>query len=379
MCIRDSNIPEEDRNPVYRDVVTGYPYSFDNAIAGNSGTTQNQCDGWFMGMVPNLVTGVWSGCEDRSAHFRTIQYGQGANMALPVYAEYLQRVYADTALTAIYPIDFDIPKSIDNELDCGEAIQAKNKEKLEEVKKEFSLDVDIFIAESNDEKALDNITQNTKVVLSTAGPFHRYGSKLVASCVKNSAHYVDITGENFWVKGLIDKHHDEASRKGIRIIPSCGYDSVPSDLGSFYCARSMNKPLKRIEAFHSFKGDASGGTLETMFSMADLNLGKKLFDPFLLNPEGTVTDEQKVLSRDKASVTSQDKINGWSGPFIMAAANTRVVRRSASLIDLSGQSYGSIFTYQEFSFNKKIQRFLMKKNSFITSELVLPRPQIMRK
>jgi short subunit dehydrogenase-like uncharacterized protein len=233
------------------------------------------------------------------------------------------------------------------------AIAGRNKEKLTKVASELCPDIEILIADSEDEEALDCLTQRSKVILSTAGPFHRYGSKLVASCVKNSAHYVDITGENFWVKGLIDKHHDEASRKGIRIIPSCGYDSVPSDLGSFYCARSMNKPLKRIEAFHSFKGDASGGTLETMFSMADLNLGKKLFDPFLLNPEGTVTDEQKALSRDKASVTSQDKINGWSGPFIMAAANTRVVRRSAALLDLSGQSYGSKFTYQEFAFHKK--------------------------
>ena len=85
-----------------------------------------------MGITPNLVSGVWTGCEDRSAHFRNIYFGQGANMALPVYAEYLQRVYADTAITAIYPIDFDIPKSIDVKLDCGEAIQGGNNKEFEE-------------------------------------------------------------------------------------------------------------------------------------------------------------------------------------------------------------------------------------------------------
>jgi len=109
-----------------------FKYGFQNEMGGKTGTTQNQSDGWFMGITPNLVSGVWTGCEDRSAHFRDIYYGQGANMALPVYAEYLQRVYADTALTAIYPINFDIPKSIDVKLDCGEAIQGGNNEEFEE-------------------------------------------------------------------------------------------------------------------------------------------------------------------------------------------------------------------------------------------------------
>ena len=96
-----------------------YKYGFENQIGGKTGTTQNQSDGWFMGITPDLVTGVWSGCEDRSAHFRTIQYGQGANMALPVFAEYMQRVYADTAKTGVFPRDFDIPALIDEKFDCG--------------------------------------------------------------------------------------------------------------------------------------------------------------------------------------------------------------------------------------------------------------------
>ena len=233
------------------------------------------------------------------------------------------------------------------------AIAGRNQEKLKKVADELCPDMEILIADSEDEDALDRLTQRTKVVLSTAGPFHRYGSKLVASCVKNNTHYVDITGENFWVKGLIDKHHEEASRKGVRIIPSCGYDSIPSDLGSLHCVQSMNKPIKRIEAFHTMKGEASGGTLETMFSLADLDLGKSIFDPFLLNPEGTVSDQQKKLSKDKTGVLEQNAINGWSGPFIMAAANTRVVRRSAALHEQKGEDYGRDFTYQEFTFHKK--------------------------
>ena len=98
-----------------------YRYGFTNEIGGKTGTTQNQSDGWFMGITPNLVTGVWTGCDDRSVHFRDIQNGQGANMALPVFAEYMQRVYADTLIANMQPIPFDIPRSIDVKLDCDES------------------------------------------------------------------------------------------------------------------------------------------------------------------------------------------------------------------------------------------------------------------
>ena len=109
-----------------------YKYGFKNEIGGKTGTTQNQSDGYFMGITPNLVTGVWSGCEDRAAHFRTIQYGQGANMALPIFAEFMKRVYDDTLNTAIYPLTFDISKSVYNKLDCGENIQQGRKTEYEE-------------------------------------------------------------------------------------------------------------------------------------------------------------------------------------------------------------------------------------------------------
>ena len=108
-----------------------YRYGFKNEIGGKTGTTQNQSDGYFMGITPNLVTGVWTGCEDRAAHFRSILYGQGANMALPVFAEYMQRVYADTSETGIYPIAFDIPQSVNLRLDCGESTNNSDASEIE--------------------------------------------------------------------------------------------------------------------------------------------------------------------------------------------------------------------------------------------------------
>ena len=231
-------------------------------------------------------------------------------------------------------------------------IGGRNLEKLQKVAEENQAQVEILIADSDDEQALDNLTSRAKVILSTAGPFHRYGSKLDASCIKNSTHYVDITGENFWVKSLIEKHHADASRKGIRIIPSCGFDSIPSDLGAFFAAKSLAKPIKRIESFHSYQGGASGGTLETMFSMGELDLGDDLTDPFLLNPKDSYSDEQKKKSSDRVGLAKKTEINAWSGPFIMAIANTRVVRRTEALLALRQESYGSNFTYQEHAFHK---------------------------
>ena len=232
------------------------------------------------------------------------------------------------------------------------AMAGRNLIKLKKVAEDHQAKVEILLADSDDESALDNLTSRARVILSTTGPFHRYGSKLVASCIKNNAHYVDITGENFWVKGLIDKHHAEASAKGIRIIPSCGFDSIPSDLGAFFSAQAVGKPIKRIESFHSYEGGASGGTLETMFSMGELDLGDDLTNPFLLNPEDSYSDKQMQLSSDRVGIAKKSEINAWSGPFIMATANTRVVRRTEALLALRQESYGSDFTYQEHAFHK---------------------------
>ena len=103
--------------PVYKDIITGYPWKFTNSIAGKTGTTQNQSDGWFMGVVPNLATGVWVGGEDRSTHFSTIAYGQGASMALPIWANYMRDCYNNETLE-ISKEDFSVPEFLSIETDC---------------------------------------------------------------------------------------------------------------------------------------------------------------------------------------------------------------------------------------------------------------------
>ena len=115
--IRLRHVGAEKTNPVFRDIVTGYPYAFENPIAGKTGTTQNQSDGWFIGMVPNLATGVWVGGEDRATHFETITFGQGATMALPIWASYMKACYADSTLT-VSQEPFEAPAYVSIPLDC---------------------------------------------------------------------------------------------------------------------------------------------------------------------------------------------------------------------------------------------------------------------
>lgn len=117
---------------------TGYPYLFTNPIAGKTGTTQNQSDGWFMGMVPNLVTGVWVGCEDRSARFKSITYGQGATAALPVWAYFMKLCYADSNLK-VSKEDFDRPPNLSIKVDCYRAPKVKDTTAVEQDTEEFEL------------------------------------------------------------------------------------------------------------------------------------------------------------------------------------------------------------------------------------------------
>lgn len=116
---------------VYKEIITGYPYEFTNPIAGKTGTTQNQSDGWFIGMVPNLVTGVWVGGEERATHFRSIVYGQGASMALPIWALYMKQNYNDPDL-GVSLEDFEEPEDLSIRVDCSQTEEEEELEDLED-------------------------------------------------------------------------------------------------------------------------------------------------------------------------------------------------------------------------------------------------------
>ena len=165
-------------------------------------------------------------------------------------------------------------------------------------------------------------------------------------------HYVDITGETPWVRGLIDRHHAQAARDGTRIIPCCGFDSVPSDLGAWLVAEAMwrqhGELCVSVKACHSMRGGLNGGTLASAFNLMESGQGRLLADPFLLNPPGTVP-RNAAEHADPVAPHRDADFDAWVGPFVMGPVNTRVVRRTAALLKARGDAgYGAHFGYQEY-------------------------------
>ncbi len=241
----------------------------------------------------------------------------------------------------------------ENYSDINWAIAGRNKDKLVKISNNSNCKPDYFIADSEDNESLLKLASKTRVIASLAGPFNKYSNNLVTQCVEAGTHYLDITGENIWVRDLIDKHHEAAEKKQIKIIPSCGYDSIPSDMGCFYLQRSLNQELQRIDGYHRGNGGVSGGTIESAFSMRNYKSKYSMGHPFLLNSKEYIKTQNISENKDNFKIKYIDDIKSWSAPFVMAIANTRVVRRSSEIHDKNQASYGSEFKYQEYMMLKK--------------------------
>jgi short subunit dehydrogenase-like uncharacterized protein len=211
----------------------------------------------------------------------------------------------------------------------------------------------ILVADAADDSALGLLAGAARVVLSSAGPFALYGSALVAACVAQGTHYVDITGETPWVRGLIDRHHAAAAQSATRIIPCCGFDSVPSDLGAWLVAQALwrehGEACVAIKAGFSIRGGVNGGTLASLFNALDSGQAALMNDPFLLNPEPPAGVDP-TLHADPLGARRDAEFDAWVGPFFMGPINTRVVRRTAALLGAADKStpYAAEFHYQEY-------------------------------
>jgi short subunit dehydrogenase-like uncharacterized protein len=231
------------------------------------------------------------------------------------------------------------------------AIAGRDKKKLINVRDKIADEnIPIIIAESFDEVSLTKMTQRTKVICSTVGPYSKYGSLLVKSCIKTNTHYCDLAGEAQWIRKIVDTYHQEAKNRKIRIVNSCGFDSIPSDIGVYFIHKNLpdvNIKLDKISMRVSgFKGSLSGGTYASMNNMItevskDRLIGKILTNPYGLNPEGQRSGPDK---RDLNKVKYDEYSKSWIAPFMMAGINTKIVRRSNAL---SNYSYGKNFTYDE--------------------------------
>ena len=227
------------------------------------------------------------------------------------------------------------------------ALGGRSADKLKAVRSDCGASkAGLVVAEAHDAAAMDALARDASVVLSTAGPFALYGSELVAACVRHGTHYVDITGETPWVRGLIDQHHQDARRNGARIIPMCGFDSIPSDLSALLAQEAMKTQFGQacslVKVAFSLRGGFNGGTLASMFNILASGQTQAVANPFLLNPDGTVPASPECHA-DPVGPRHDADFAAWLGPFIMSQVNTRVVRRSAALL-----GYADDFFYQEY-------------------------------
>lgn len=232
------------------------------------------------------------------------------------------------------------------------AIAGRSESKLSTVRAalgDTARNLPIIVADTQSDEALKNLCTQTKVVLSTVGPYALYGEPLVKACAETGTDYCDLAGEVIWINQMIDRYEALAWQTGARIVPCCGYDSIPSDLGVYFLQQRANERFGQYCAtvhmrVKAASGGVSGGTMASMLNLAketaaDARLRKILADPYALCPP---TDSVRPKQKPVLSVTYDDVAKAWVAPFIMATINERVVQRSNAFLH-----YSPNFRYNE--------------------------------
>ncbi|MEX0280751.1 MAG: trans-acting enoyl reductase family protein [Arenibacterium sp.] len=268
------------------------------------------------------------------AEFDVIIYG-ASGFTGKLVAEYLNRTYPDRPW----------------------AMAGRNVDKLALVRDELGLpgDTSLIEADASDPESLDTMAKRGAVIITTVGPYQLYGEPLVAACVRNGTDYVDLSGEPPFMWEMIENYDAQARETGARIVHSCGFDSVPFDMGVFFLQEAAREkfgaPLKDVKCrVRGMAGTASGGTAasgaETMKrAKSDPAVFQRLMSPFALTPgfEGAKQPTGHKPYEDT-------DFGVWVAPFFMATINTKNVHRSNMLM---GHSYGEDFTYEEMMFTGK--------------------------
>ena len=270
------------------------------------------------------------------------------------------------------------------------AIAGRDEKKLNELQSTLESKVDIVIANSNNPASLDEMTKQTQVIISTVGPYLKYGEPLIKSCAENGTDYVDLTGEAIFIKDMMDKYQETAKQSGARIVNSCGFDSIPSDLGVYFTQAKAEETFgETCNVIHmrvkAAKGGISGGTIASMATIfeeagEDKARRKQVANPYLLNDD---TDAPNVR-QDNVSKPEYDSTHKrWLAPFVMASINTRIVHRSNQLL---GYEYGRDFKYDEAMWMKdgvkgKLSSYAMSAGllGFATAMMIKPSRELLSK
>ena len=236
------------------------------------------------------------------------------------------------------------------------ALAGRSRERLEQVRATLdgpAADWPLVVADVGDPGSVTAMAQRARVVATTVGPYQRYGLPVVEACAVAGTHYADLTGEVLFVRQTVDRFHDAAAASGARIVHACGFDSVPSDLAVLLAAeqaRADGEGDLQDTVLHvvSMKGGVSGGTIDSARAQAeaasaDRSLQAVVDDPYALSPDRSAEPDLGD-ERDRMTVGRDPELGRWTGPFVMAPFNTRIVRRSNALQDWA---YGRRFRYRE--------------------------------
>ncbi len=231
------------------------------------------------------------------------------------------------------------------------AMGARSQAKLESVREEMGLpeSTPLVVADSSNTASMQAMVDRTKVVLTTVGPYQIYGSELVGLCANSGVDYVDLCGESVWMRHMIDAHEDAAKASGARIVFSCGFDSIPSDLGIFKLQQLVKEQTGEVCSHISgrvraMKGTFSGGTAASLTESVKAAKGDPEIFKLAINHYSLVPGFTGVEQPNGDKVVYSEELKSWVAPFVMAAINTRNVHRSNALL---GHAYGEDFTYDE--------------------------------
>ena len=259
-------------------------------------------------------------------------------------------IYGATGFTGKLVVEY-MQEKYGNDEGISWAIAGRSEEKLNSVREELKVGSNVrqLLVDSNDKDSIASMVQQTKCVLTTVGPYQLYGANILQQCVIHGVDYVDLCGEPGWMHEMINEHAEQAKETGARIVFSCGFDSIPFDLGVYFLQKEViarhGQPASNVRGrVRAMNGEFSGGTAASLgATMASLKEKPELFEvlvnPFALS-NGFTGPEQAQDSKP----IYDEKLETWVAPFFMAPINTKNVHRSNALMD---HLYGEDFCYNE--------------------------------
>ena len=259
-------------------------------------------------------------------------------------------IYGATGFTGKLVVEYAINQyANDNKISW--AIAGRNNEKVEHVQEKYNLPSNIgkIVVDSNDQNSIDEMVSQTKCVLTTVGPYQLYGEKIIKTCISTGTDYVDLCGEPGFMHKIISECSAEAKETGARIVFSCGFDSIPFDLGVLFVQEEVMAKLNKYASsvrgrVRAMNGEFSGGTAASMkATMAALQSNPELIN-ILVNPHALCDGMQGVQQDDDSKPVYDEELDTWVAPFFMAPINTKNIHRSNKLMN---HIYGENFKYNE--------------------------------